>query len=102
VNAGDEGPSPPAEPSSKSPLGFGSGKFGTPLARMHLANAIGPDPPPAGALELVPVAPVRGVMLDPEPAPLAGADTEVLAPLTVLAIGLEELPPHPASPVFRS
>jgi hypothetical protein len=50
------------------PLTFGSGKFGTPCKRMHLANAT------------------------PDSTALA-ADAEVLVP----PVGLGELPPHPAT-----
>ena len=50
------------------PLTFGSGKFGTPCERMHLENAT------------------------PDSTALA-ADAEVLAP----PVGLDELPPHPAT-----
>jgi hypothetical protein len=54
------------------PLTFGSGKFGTPCERMHLAKAT------------------------PDSMTLA-ADAEVLAP----PVGLGELPPHPASAPLR-
>jgi hypothetical protein len=72
LNAGDDGSTP--APTWKFPRGFGSGKLGTPLERMHRANASGPDPPVARVVEC-----------------------EVLWLATVAAVGLGELLPHPAS-----
>jgi hypothetical protein len=70
--------------------GFGSGKLGTPLARMHLANASGPEPPAPGAAECEPVAPPLAAVVDP-----AVVDPAVVAPPTVVWLGA--LPPHPAT-----
>ncbi len=63
LNAGDEGLIPARENSPPRP-GFGSGKLGTPLARMHLANASGPDPAAPGAVEPELVAPPPVAVLD--------------------------------------
>jgi hypothetical protein len=76
---------------TKPPPGCGSGKFGTPLARMHLANARAADAGSAGAVgtELValPAAAVVDRAVVAEPA-LATVDADV---------GLPELSPHPAT-----
>ena len=93
LNAGAEGLIPAVE-KIVPPPGCGSEKLGTPLARMHLANASGD-----GVVEPEPVAPALVTVLDPVagacPA-LVAVDAGVLAPPAV-ATGLGELPPQPAS-----
>jgi hypothetical protein len=49
LNAGDAESIPALK--WKPPPGFGSGKLGTPLERMHSANASAPDPAVPGAVE---------------------------------------------------
>ena len=96
-NAGDEGLI--AAGMRKPPPGLGSGKLGTPLERMHLANA-SPGPPAPEAAEPELAAPALVVLLDPAAvaeAALGALDAEVLAPPAAAAGGLEELPPHPAT-----
>src|SRR5580693_9318754 len=66
--------------------GCGSGKLGTPLARMHLANASASRATSLGELELLAVALRAGAMFD----------KEVLAPATAAAVVLLEPAPHPA------
>jgi hypothetical protein len=60
--------------------------LGSPLARMQLAKASA-DPPAPGAIEPGPTAPPRAVAVD----------AEVLALLTVAAVGLGALPPYPVT-----
>jgi hypothetical protein len=70
--------------------------LGTLLARMQLANA-SPDPPAPEAAACVLRAPRvvdPAVVAAPE---LAVVYAEMLAPPTVAAVGLGELPPHPAT-----
>ena len=48
LNTGDVGLIPATVWNLAPPPGCGSGKLGTPFARIHLAKASGPDPPRAG------------------------------------------------------
>jgi hypothetical protein len=105
-NAGDEGKTP--LPSWKPPPGFGSGKLGTPLARMQLANASGPEPsgrdavePELAALDAVALTLAAVVLASLALAPVVLASL-ALAPVvltspTLAALVVEELAPHPAS-----
>jgi hypothetical protein len=63
------------------PWAFGSGKLGTPLARMHSANASGPEPPPPDRLECE----------------LAAVDAVVRAPPAVAVVELGAPAPQPAT-----
>ena len=83
LNAGDP-IFPPPTGNSKPPPGFGSGKLGTPLDRMHSENASADGAP----------APDRAVVTARA---VAVVDAEVLALDVVAAVGLCELPPHPAT-----
>jgi hypothetical protein len=86
LNAGDNDQSYSALGGTiNCPLAVGSAKLGTPLARMHLENASGPDPKePAAAVNMVVPGPVLGVL-----------DAAALVLSTVAGVGPEELPPHP-------
>jgi len=94
VNAGAAGLAPAGISKSCPPPGCGSGKLGTPLARMQFANAsaaeplLGEDGPElvAALLRVVDRALV-----------VAAVAAELVASLTAAAVGLCELPPHPAT-----
>lgn len=88
LNAGDE-MKPALAWNANPPPGAGSGNVGTPLARMHLANANAPG----GALD--PVEPTFAA-LEPARGPV-GADA--LAPPPDVGLELGELPPQPASKI---
>src|SRR6516164_5877088 len=72
---------------TKPPPGRGSGKFGTPLARMHLANASAAEGASAGAVGTELVALPAAAVFD------AAAGVRP----TVAAVGLPEVPPHAAT-----
>jgi hypothetical protein len=91
----------PAVLNVKPPPGLGSGKLGTPCARMQLANARASGAPALGPVEREPAA-SRVAVLDPAVvlAPLlASFDAEVVAPATVAAAWLGEPPPQLASTI---
>ena len=71
--------------------------MGTPLARIHLANASA-DPPAPGAVGPELVAPSTVAVLGSVvvAAPAAALNAEVVTPPTV-ALELPELSPHPAT-----
>jgi hypothetical protein len=75
LNAGAAGLFPTGMGNRAPPPGLGSGKLVTPFARMHLANASGPEPLSPGVVE-----------------PELAARSPV-----VVTVGLPELPPHPAA-----
>ena len=89
LNAGDAGSTPGLAWKRSPRPGLGSGKLGTPLARMHRANASPgeeAEPPGAGVLEVaVPVAPAATV------------DADVVPPAGVDVVWFEALPPQPAT-----
>jgi hypothetical protein len=64
LNAGDDGLTEPLAGNTKPPPAAGSGKSGTPLARMHLANASAPAGPALGAVESELVAREQVAVLD--------------------------------------
>jgi hypothetical protein len=73
----------------KPPPGTGSGKFGTPLARIHRANAI-PEAVASGAIEPELAAPPVLGVLD------RAVVAEPLAAFNAEVFGRPEPPPHPA------
>ena len=80
---------------SAAPPALGSGKFGTPLARMHLENASGPD------------AWLAAGVVDPEvlaPPPAVAPDPVLAAAPALPAIDAEvlELRRHNPPPVLRT
>ena len=93
-NAGDErfSPAPTEEPPRRA---AGSGKLGTPLARMHFENASSPDPYVRGDAE-------REFVVLP-PVTLLGAAVLTPSAVAVAVAGYGELPPQPASrtPIAR-
>ena len=91
LNAGAAGLAPAGISKSCPPPSGGSGKLGTPLARMHLANASAPEPP-LDEPELVAAVLVIDRALVAAEAPV---DAEVLVPPAVAAF--PELPPQPAT-----
>ena len=96
VNAGAAKLTPAGMAKSAPPPGCGSGKLGTPLARMQFAYATAPELPlDEDGPELVAARPVvdRGLVV----AAAATVDAELGPSLTVAAVRLRELPPHPAS-----
>jgi hypothetical protein len=64
LNAGDEGSTPASVWKRKPPPALGSGKLGTPLARMHLAKA---SPVCSGLAVLSGGEPLRSELVLPEP-----------------------------------
>jgi hypothetical protein len=99
LNAGDEVSTPVVLKSSPRPA-LGSGKFVTPLARMHLANASGPEPAPE-TVECErafrrPEVPVEGVVFD-----AVVVDRLVAAP-TSADVRLARSPPQPATSIALS
>lgn len=82
LNAGADG-STPLVLNVNPPPTFGSGKLGTPFARIHLENAT-PDGAPVTAAAVVLGA-------------VAVLDPALTAPSPATALGLGALPPHPAS-----
>jgi hypothetical protein len=90
LTAGAEGLIPFAL-KTKPPPGCGSGKFGTPLARMHLANASAADVGSLGAAGTELVAPLAVVVLEAEVVELPTLAT------VGAGAGLPVLPPHPAT-----
>jgi len=98
LNAGDEVSTPAVL--KRGPVALGSGKFDTPLARMHLANASGPEP----ALETVerePALPRPAVLVDAVVFDAVVVDPLVAAP-TFADVRLVPLPPHPATRIALS
>jgi hypothetical protein len=93
VNAGAE-VSTPARLKSRPRSGFGSGKLGTPLARMHSANASGPERPALGSVEPELLAPSPVAVLFPAVVEWLAlvADAELVAPPAAAVVGLGELP----------
>jgi hypothetical protein len=91
--AGASGLVPGGRVNSTAPPALGSGKFGTPLARMHLENASGPDAWLAtGVVDPEVLAPPPAVAPDPVLAAalaLPASDAEVLE--------LPALAPQPAT-----
>ena len=96
LNAGAAGLVPGGTEKATPPPRGGSGKLGTPLARMQFANASAAEPLlDEDGPELVAALLVvdRALVV----AAAATVDAGLVASPTVAAVGLCELPPHPAT-----